>query len=119
MRQCLHCSEPLRPVRLDCPGCGLSYQGPMRTSRLSRLSADSADLAERLILAGGNLTAVAGEIGVSHPTARKRVDGLIAELAALQEQDRAEAARILSDVEQGGVRPEEAARLIGELNGSL
>ena len=91
----------------------------MRTPRLSRLSAESADIAEKLILAAGNLTALAGEIGVSHPTARKRVDGLIAELTALQERDKAEAARILKDVEEGRTRPEEAARLIGELNGSL
>jgi hypothetical protein len=91
----------------------------MRASRLSRLSAESADLAEKLILAAGNLTALAGQIGVSHPTARKRVDGLIAELTALQEHDKAEADRTLKDVEQGRLRPEEAARLIGEMNGSL
>ena len=91
----------------------------MRAARLARLSSDSADLAEKLILAGGNLTALAGEIGVSHPTVRKRVDGLIAELTALQDHDRAEAERILEDVEQGRTRPEEAARLIGEMNGSL
>jgi hypothetical protein len=119
MKQCLHCSEPLRPVRLECPGCSLSYEGPMRAPRLSRLSTESADLAEKLILAGGNLTALAGQIGVSHPTVRKRVDLLIAELTALRESDKAEAGRILEDVEQGRVRPEEAARLIGELNGSL
>ncbi len=119
MKQCFHCSEPLRPVRLACPGCGLAYEGPMRAARLSRLSADSAELAEKLILAGGNLTALAGEIGVSHPTVRKRVDGLIAELTALQDHDKAEAVRILEDVEQGRTRPEEAARLIGEMNGSL
>lgn len=91
----------------------------MRAARLSRLSADSADLAEKLILAGGNLTALAGQIGVSHPTVRKRVDGLIAELTGLQAQDTAEANRILEEVEQGRTRPEEAARLIGEMNGSL
>ena len=91
----------------------------MRASRLSRLSADNADLAEKLILAAGNLTALAGQIGVSHPTVRKRVDGLIAELTGLQEHDKAEADRILGDVEQGRTSPEEAARLIGEMNGSL
>jgi hypothetical protein len=119
MKLCLHCSEPLRPVRLACPGCGLAYEGPMRAARLARLSAGSADLAEKLILAGGNLTALAGEIGVSHPTVRKRVDGLIAELTALQDHDKAEAERILEDVEEGRTRAEEAARLIGEMNGSL
>jgi len=119
MKLCFHCSEPLRPVRLACPGCGLAYEGPMRAARLGRLSADGAELAEKLILAGGNLTALAGEIGVSHPTVRKRVDGLIAELTALQDSDEAEAMRILEDVEQGRTRPEEAARLIGEMNGSL
>jgi hypothetical protein len=106
-------------MRLACPGCGLGYEGPMRMPRLARLSAESGDLAEKLILAAGNLTALAGQIGVSHPTVRKRVDGLIAELAALRDEDKAEADRMLQDVEAGRLRPEEAARLIGEMNGSL
>lgn len=91
----------------------------MRASRLSRLTPENADLAERLILAAGNLTAVAGQLGISHPTARKRVDGLIAELAAMREQDQAQADQMLRDVERGALRPEEAARLIGEMNGSV
>jgi hypothetical protein len=91
----------------------------MHAPRLSRLSSESADLAERLILAAGNLTAVAGQIGVSHPTARKRMDVLIAELTGLREQDQTAADQMLQDVERGTLRAEEAARLIGERNGSI
>jgi hypothetical protein len=89
----------------------------MRSPRLGRLTPENADLAERLLLAAGNLTAVAAEIGISHPTARKRVDGLITELTALRDRDQEEADRILRDVEQGLMKPEEGARLIGEMNG--
>jgi len=91
----------------------------MRTSRLNRLTPENAELAERLILAAGNLTVVATQIGVSHPTARKRVDGLIAELAALRKQDEAEADQILRDVEDGRLNAEQGARLIGEMNGAV
>ena len=119
MKICLHCSEPLRPARLECSRCRLGYVGSMRVPRLCRLSSESADFAERLILASGNLTAVAGEIGVSHPTARKRMDALIDELKNLREQDKGAADQILDDVEKGVTKPEEAARIIGEMNGSL
>ena len=119
MRFCSHCATPLRPVRMQCPRCTLTHEGPMRTSRLNRLSRENADIAERLILAAGNLTVVAGQIGVSHPTARKRVDSLIAELTELREQDQAEADRILRDVEEGRLNPEEGARLIGEMSGAV
>jgi hypothetical protein len=119
MMCCLQCAGPLRPVRFECSRCGLGYVGGMRTPRLSRLSADSADLAERLILAAGNLTAVASVIGVSHPTARKRLDALISDLTDLRKQDQLAADQILGDVEKGLINPEEASRLIGEINGSI
>jgi hypothetical protein len=70
-------------------------------------------------MAAGNLTVVAAQIGVSHPTARKRVDSLIAELTELRKQDQAEADQILRDVEEGRINPEQGARLIGEMSGAF
>jgi hypothetical protein len=62
MRHCLHCSGPLVPVKLACPDCGMVYSGKMRAPRLARLSPEGLDLAERLILAGGNLKADVTEV---------------------------------------------------------
>ena len=119
MRHCLHCSGSLVPVKLACPDCGIVYAGKMRAPRLARLSPEGIDLAERLILAGGNLKDVAGDVGISYPTLRRRVDTLIEELESLRQDDQAAVNSILSEIESGALRPGEGARLIKEVHGSL
>lgn len=119
MRHCLHCSGSLVPVKLSCPDCGVAYSGKMRAPRLARLSPEGLDLAERLILAGGNLKDVAGDVGISYPTLRRRVDTLIEELESLRQGDQDVVNGILSEIESGVLRPEEGARLIREIDGSL
>lgn len=119
MLRCLNCDGEVAPTRAACTRCGLAYEGPMRLPRIARLSPEALELAERLIVAGGNLTEVAHAIGISHPTLRRRVAALREDLAALRERDEAEIASLLADVEAGTRTPEEAARLIGEINGTL
>lgn len=119
MRHCLQCSSPLMPVKLACADCGMVYAGEMRAPRIARLSPEGLDLAERLILAGGNLKDVAGDIGISYPTLRRRVDTLIEELEMLKQADQDAVEGILSEIENGALRPEEGARLIKEVHGSL
>lgn len=103
--------------RATCAGCGLGYEGRFHLPRLARLAADQQALAERILLSGGNLKAVAEELAVSYPTLRKRVDALQAALRALATQDRQRVDSLLSAVEAGELRAEEAARLIKELHG--
>jgi hypothetical protein len=95
------------------------YTGKMRAPRLARLSPEGLDLAERLILAGGNLKDVAGDVGISYPTLRRRVDTLIEELESLRQGDQDAVDAILSEIENGALRPGEGARLIREVHGSL
>ena len=102
---------------MRCPACGMAYEGRVSQARLARLSAEEQHFVEQIVLASGNLKEVAGELGVSYPTLRKRLDGLIASLSALRERDEAAARELLDQVEAGTLRAEEAARRIRELNG--
>lgn len=102
---------------MACPDCGLRYEGRFHLPRLARLAPDQQVLAERILLAGGNLKAVAEEVAVSYPTLRKRVDALQAALRGLEAQDRGHIDDLLRAVEAGTLRAEEAARLIKELQG--
>ncbi|HUF10802.1 MAG TPA: DUF2089 family protein [Rhodothermales bacterium] len=117
MNTCLKCDGPLEPIRLACERCGIEISGRFETSRLTRLSGEHQDLAERILLSGGNLKEVAEAVGVSYPTLRKRVDELIAALEALRKSDQRRADAFLEAVENGNMRPEEAARRIGEMGG--
>lgn len=117
MHHCPSCQGDLRVERLRCAACGLQYGGSFASPRLARLSAEQQDLAERVLLAAGNLKEVAAALEVSYPTLRKRLDALIAALAELRETDAAETGRLLAAVQAGRLRAEEAARLIREMNG--
>ena len=117
MHICCHCDGPLEPIRLACERCGIEISGRFETPRLARLSAPHHELAERILLSGGNLKEVAEAVGVSYPTLRKRVDELIESLEALRGADAKKADEYLDAVEHGNMRPEEAARRIGEMGG--
>ena len=85
--------------------------------RLARLAHEHQDLAERILLSGGNLKEVAESVGISYPTLRKRLDEMIDALVALRHDDDLKAEALLEAVENRRMPPEEAARRIKEMNG--
>ena len=119
MHHCAHCHGALEVARLTCPACRLGYEGTFYLPRLARLEPAQQRLVEQIVLAAGNLKEVAGIVEVSYPTLRKRVDGLIAALKRLADQDEARAGAILGEVAAGDLTPEAAARLIKELKGAI
>ncbi len=117
MHECVICHNALEAERLRCAACGLAYEGHFGRPRLARLGPAEQDLAERVLLAAGNLKEVAGAIEVSYPTLRKRLDALILRLGALRDADETRTRELLDEVAAGTRSPEEAARLIKEMNG--
>lgn len=102
---------------MACRRCGIEVSGHFGTPRLARLAPLHRDLAEEILLAGGNLKSVAETVGVSYPTLRKRVDDMIEAVLELRRQDAATTEELLAAVERGALAAEEAARRIGEMNG--
>ena len=117
MHHCLNCSGEIEIERTSCRSCGLAYEGRFSLPRLARLPAEYHALAERILLAGGNLKEVAGVENVSYPTLRKRVDALIQALDSLRAADEARAEQWLEAVEAGRMTPDEAARRMKESSG--
>ena len=117
MHHCLNCQQQLAIERLRCSACALGYEGRFSLPRLARLTAEQQQLAERLLLAGGNLKEVALAEGVSYPTLRKRLDALIEGLQALRDEDEAASSHLLGEVEAKRMKPEEATRLMKEMGG--
>jgi len=105
------------PTRLACERCGIEISGRFEVPRLARLSTEHQELAERILLAAGNLKEVAAVFGVSYPTLRRRVDEMIERLDASRASDAKKADEYLQAVERGEMQPEEAARRIGEMGG--
>jgi hypothetical protein len=118
MLTCPSCTGHLKVRQVECPACELRFSGDFELPRLLRLSGRSLALAEGLILAGGNLKALAESLGVSYPTVRKRVDDLITELEALRAGDQNRINEILRGMETGKISSARGTRMIKELNGT-
>lgn len=70
--------------------------------RLARLSPESREIVELLVVTGGSLKAVAKRMDVSYPTLRKRLDAVIDELEDEIESDRAFRRDVLERAADGG-----------------
>lgn len=106
-------------TRISCECCRLNVEGDIHMPPLARLSGDEMRLAEALVLAGGNLKELAGEIGISYPTLRKRLDQVVARLKEERERDQHKIDTILSQIEAGDLDPEAGIRSIREIRHEL
>jgi hypothetical protein len=117
MHSCPICHGQLKIDKLSCGECQLEFTGSFRVPRLMRLAAGQQRLAEQFLLAGGNLKDLAQNLGITYPTLRKQIDGLIHDLQGLRREDEQLISSLLDKVEKGELSAEAANRHIRELNG--
>ena len=77
---CPVCSGDLTVTRLHCASCGTSLEGEFSVGRFGRLGRDQMALLESFLRSRGNLREMERELGISYPTVRARVDGLVRSL---------------------------------------
>lgn len=70
----------MRVVRLECPACGTEVSGDFDLCPACRLDAAHRSIFDAFLRARGNVRAVQGELGVSYPTARQRIEEMFAAL---------------------------------------
>ena len=118
-----HCplckAHSLAVTRVSCGSCSLNIEGDIHIPPLARLGGEDMQLAEALVLSGGNLTKVAADIGVSHPTLRKRLDRVVERLSQERARDERRIETILSDIESGALEAEAGIRMIKEIRHEL
>ena len=97
----------------------MQYEGMFVLPRLARIDHSQGQLAEALILHGGNLKEMSEALGISYPTLKKRLGELSSRLAELKSEDDAHIERILKEIELGKIDAEEGIRMIREINHEL
>lgn len=115
--KCPVCGEPLSVARLHCRNCDTSVDGQFSLGRFYQLTPEQLAFVETFIRNEGKLTRVQEELGMSYPTARSRLTGLIRalgyEVREEEEPVSSEARKgILERLATGEIRPEEAVDLL-------
>ena len=85
--KCPCCGEKLHISVLHCSGCGVELKNDFELSKFDALSKEQYTLLLAFLKSRGNLKAVQNELGISYPTAKKKIDALLASLDLLEDND--------------------------------
>ena len=118
---CPSCSRSLRVSRWHCPDCGIGIDGDFGQPVLGRLSPEHQAFVEVFLECRGVIRDVEAVLGISYPTVRARLDGVVDALAAVRRDASGASGRdrraILDAVASGRLAPEEAVRILGGASG--
>lgn len=111
--RCPICNQELTVSRLSCPQCNTSLEGKFSTCRFCQLPAEQVEFVEVFLKCRGNIKEVEKELGISYPTVRNRLEGVIQALGFKPEKtERKEQeeiqSRILDALERGEIDPLDA-----------
>lgn len=85
--KCPCCSEMLNITALQCPGCGVELRNTFELSAFDRLEQEQLDFLISFLKCRGSLKSLQEEIGISYPTAKKRLEELLIALEISQEEE--------------------------------
>lgn len=85
--KCPCCNGTLNITSLQCPDCGVELRNTFEQSTFDRLDEDQMNFLLSFLKHRGNLKNLQEEIGLSYPTAKKRLEELLVTLEIAQEEN--------------------------------
>ena len=128
--RCPVCAGDIYISQISCEDCGARVSSRFQSSPFARLSEEQLEFLELFLRTRGNISGVGSELGMSYPTATKRLDAILSTLGWSENGDfplvhpaeppkpdprDSERAHILDLLDRGEITAEEAARRIHEL----
>lgn len=123
--RCPVCDEELAVVKLRCGNCETGIEGHFEVPRFARLNREQLEFVETFLRCRGNIKEVERELGISYPTVRGRLDGVLEALGYKVEAGAPAAAEtavrqarrkeILDALNKGQLSSDEAIKLLKSL----
>lgn len=120
--QCPVCNYQLTISRLTCNHCQTKLEGEFTSCKFCQLPAEQLEFLEAFIKCRGSIKDVEKELGISYPTVRNRLDGIIQALGYNVDKETSyynqadKRQEILASLERGELSPQEAAKLLRKIN---
>ena len=110
---CPVCGKKLTVSRLSCDNCNIDITGKFELNKFTYLEKEQLDFVETFLRCQGNLKDVQSELGISYPTAKKQLDGVLEALGYTKPQEKKNGnLDILARIESGELTAKQAAELI-------
>ncbi|MCS7058904.1 MAG: DUF2089 domain-containing protein [Meiothermus sp.] len=112
--RCPACSGRLQITGLRCPDCHTEVKGTFWPNEFALLTPEHLEFLRLYLKVRGNLKEVERILGLSYPTVRARLEGLLRALG-YEEESQVEKEEILSRLERGQISAAEAAERLRAL----
>ena len=116
LQDCPVCGSTLKVQVLQCPSCNTRIEGSFEPpqSRILYLSKKDLDFVEIFVRVRGNIKEMEKALGVSYPTVRGMLDGVIEKMGypARRNVDPKKRKEIIDRLEKGEISADEAASLL-------
>jgi len=117
---CPVCKHEMTITQLVCNHCHTKVEGDFVSCKFCRLPKDQLEFVEVFLKCRGNIKDVEKELGVSYPTVRNRLEGVLQSLGYREEktvnvQEGTQRYEILSALENGEITSEEAAQQLRKI----
>jgi len=110
-KRCPACGAAMRVKLLGCAACGTEIQGEFPLGRFEALDPEQWLFLELFIRSRGSLKDTGAALGVSYPTARIKLDALVAALG-FEPQQGSWRLRVLEQLKRGELTADEALKLL-------
>ena len=116
IQECPLCQTVLKVRVLQCPSCHTKIEGNFDppNSKIFSLSKRDIDFIELFVRVRGNIKEMEKALGVSYPTVRSMIDGVIERMGYPVKEpfNKKHHMEIIEQLEQGKISAEKAAELI-------
>ena len=114
--KCPVCGREMRVTTLVCKNCGSELRGNFELCEFCSLDHEELVFLRIFLKSRGNISEVAKKLGISHPTARVRLRDILDKLGyELEPEPEENINEILTKVEKGEMKADEAAELIKKM----
>lgn len=83
---CPVCGGALHVTELKCGGCGMALRNDFEMSAVETLTEEEREFMFAFLKKKGNLSALQSELGMSYPTAKRKLDELLVKLGLAEEE---------------------------------